>query len=122
MAHIINLKTISDERGSLTVVEDRDLPFKIKRVFYLHSLTKGETRGKHRHKKTIQAMICMNGYCEVYNNNGKKEEKFILDSPDKCLILEPEDWHSMSNFGKNCVIQVLSSEYFDPNDYIYEPY
>jgi len=122
MAHIINLKSFTDERGSLTALEDRDLPFKIKRVFYIYGTREDVTRGKHRHKATIQAMTCLSGSCSVYNHNGKEEENFVLDSPNKCLILEPEDWHSMTNFSDNCVIQVLASKYYDPKDYIYEPY
>ena len=122
MAYLITLKTFSDERGSLTFVEDNQLPFKIKRSFYIHGAKENVVRGKHRHKKAIQAMIVLNGTCEVYNNDGQKEERFLLDSSNKCLILEPRDWHSMSNFTQNAVINVLSSEYFDPKDYIYEPY
>ena len=122
MAHIINLKSFTDERGSLIALEDRALPFKIKRVFYIYGTQENVVRGKHRHKVTIQAMICLNGSCSVYNNNGKEEETFILDSPNKCLILEPKDWHSMTNFSDSCVIQVLASEYYNPDDYIYEPY
>lgn len=122
MAHIIELTTISDDRGSLTVIEDKELPFEIKRSFFIHGLKKDAIRGEHRHKKAIQAMIAMQGSCEVYNNNRKKEETFLLDSPSKCLILQPEDWHYMHKFADHTVIQVLSSINFDPEDYIYEPY
>jgi len=122
MAYLIDIKTIADERGSLTVVEDRQLPFQIKRSFYLHDLKPNEQRGKHRHKKTIQAMICLQGSCKVYNHDGQKEELFTLDSPSKCLILEPKDWHYMQDFAPNTVLNVLSSDYFDKDDYIYEAY
>ena len=122
MAHIINLKTFSDSRGSLTVVEDKQLPFKIKRSFYIHGVKKGEIRGKHRHHKAIQAMICLEGSCKVYNHDGKKEERFTLDNPSKCLVLEPQDWHYMEEFSDHTVLNVLSSEYFSTEDYIYEPY
>ncbi len=122
MAYLIELKTFSDNRGSLTVLEDKQLPFKIKRSFYIHGVKKGEIRGKHRHKKAIQAMLCLEGSCEVYNHDGKKEEWFVLDSPNKCLILEPQDWHYMKDFSDHSVLNVLSSEYFDVADYIYEPY
>lgn len=122
MAHLITLKTFADERGKLTVVEDKQLPFKIKRTFSIYDLEHGSVRGKHRHKKTIQAMICLKGKCEVYNHDGEKEEVFLLDSADKCLILEPKDWHAMMNFSDDVVLQVFASEYFDAKDYIYEPY
>lgn len=122
MAHLIDLKTFTDERGRLTVIEDSQLPFKIKRSFYIYGTKEHVVRGKHRHKKTVQAMICLQGSCEVYNNNGKKEERFLLDNPSKCLILQPEDWHYMDNFGSDTIMQVLASENFDADDYIYEPY
>lgn len=121
MAYIIDLKTLADKRGNLTVIEDKEIPFNIKRVFYIYGVDES-VRGKHRHHKTIQALYCLTGSCEIYNNNGKKEEVFILDRPNKCLVLMPEDWHKMYNFTPNCILQVLASEYFDHNDYIFEEY
>lgn len=120
MAKIIKLKTISQQRGSLTVIE-KIIPFEIKRVFYIYHVD-DSVRGKHRHHKTKQAAICINGSCTIYNNNGSEEEIFEMDSPEKCLLLEPEDWHSMYNFSKDAVLLVLASEYFDAADYIYEEY
>jgi dTDP-4-dehydrorhamnose 3,5-epimerase-like enzyme len=122
MAHIINLKTHIDDRGSLCVLEDKQIPFKIKRIFHIYNTKENITRGEHRHKKTIQALICLNGSCKVYNNDNNKEEEFLLDSPDKCLILEPKDWHKMYDFKNNCILQVLASKYFDLKDYIFKPY
>lgn len=122
MAHIIELKDFTDQRGSLIAIEDKILGFPIKRVFYIYGAQENVVRGKHRHKKTRQAMVCVRGSCLVYNNDGKKEDNFLLDTPKKCLILEPKDWHSMTNFTKDCIIQVLASENFNSDDYIYESY
>ena len=119
MAQIIELTTLSDTRGSLTVIE-KIIPFEIKRVFYIYDVD-NSVRGKHRHKKTRQALVCISGSCRVYNNNGKKvEEDYLLDKPNKCLILEPEDWHYMYEFTKDCVLLVFASEFFDPEDYIFK--
>jgi quercetin dioxygenase-like cupin family protein len=96
------------------------LPFAIKRIFYIFDVL-GE-RGKHRHKKTQQALIVLGGSCSVYVNNGKTEENFILDKSNKCLIIEPEDWHTMDNFSKSATLLVLASEDYDVDDYIHEPY
>ncbi len=120
MAHIINLKTFTDERGNLTVIE-KVLPFDIKRIFYIYGVN-SSVRGNHRHKKTIQAAICIKGSCIISNDNGVKKEDFVLDEPCKCLILNPEDYHSMHNFQPDTILMVLASEHFDVNDYIYEPY
>lgn len=120
MAYLIDLKTFTDTRGNLTVVE-RVIPFSIKRIFYIYGVDES-VRGGHRHKQTFQAAVCIKGHCHIHNNNGKKKEIFVLDNPSKCLILEPEDWHTMDNFTPDAILMVLASEYFDPNDYIFEPY
>lgn len=120
MASIIDLKTFTDARGNLTVIE-KVVPFDIKRIFYIYGVD-GSDRGGHRHHQTRQAAICICGSCLIRNNNGQQEEQFVLDSPAKCLILEPEDWHTMHHFTPDAILMVLASEYFDPQDYIYDPY
>ncbi len=122
MASIINLNTFSDKRGDLTVVE-KIIPFDIKRIYYIYNVEdKNIVRAGHRHKKTIQALICLNGSCEIYSDNSIKKETFTLKSPSECLILNPEDWHTMTNFSKDSVLLVLASEFYDINDYIDTPY
>src|ERR1035437_6163526 len=120
MAKLIDLKTFTDKRGNLTVIE-KVIPFDIKRIFYIYGVDES-IRGGHRHKKTIQAAICLKGSCTISNNDNFKKEAFVLDSPDKCLILEPKDWHQMHSFSKDAILMVLASEYFDQNDYIFEKY
>jgi dTDP-4-dehydrorhamnose 3,5-epimerase-like enzyme len=120
MANLIDLKTFTDKRGNLTVIE-KVIPFDIKRIFYIYGVDQS-VRGGHRHKKTIQAAICIQGSCRINNNNGQKQESFALDTPSKCLILQPEDWHTMSEFTPDAILMVLASEYFDSNDYIYDNY
>lgn len=120
MASLIDLKTFTDHRGSLSVIE-KELPFSVKRVFYIYNVDTS-VRGGHRHKKTIQAAICVNGSCRIYNNNGQKEDFFLMNTPSKCLILQPEDWHQMDQFTPGSVLVVLASESFDIDDYIFEPY
>ena len=119
MAYIIDLPTFGDERGNLTVIE-KVLPFDIKRFYYIYDVT--DQRGGHRHKKTIQALICLGGSCEIYVNNGEKEEIFFLDTPNTCLILDPKDWHTMDKFSQGSTLLVFSSEFYDKNDYIDEEY
>jgi dTDP-4-dehydrorhamnose 3,5-epimerase-like enzyme len=120
MAHIIDLKTFTDKRGNLTVIE-KVIPFDIRRVFYIYGVDDSK-RGGHRHYKTVQAAICIKGSCTIYNNNGEKEETFELDQPNKCLIIEPRDWHTMYNFSPDAILMVFASEYFDEKDYIHQPY
>lgn len=120
MAQLLSLKTFTDVRGNLTVIE-KVIPFEIKRIFYIYGVD-DSVRGGHRHVKTIQAAICLKGSCIIKNNDNKTEQEFLLDSPDKCLILEPKDWHEMHSFTEDAILMVLASEYFDPADYIYEKY
>src|ERR1035437_3322133 len=111
MAHIIDLKTFTDKRGNLTVIE-KVIPFEIKRVFYIYGVD-DSVRGGHRHHKTIQAAICIKGSCIISNNDGQKKEDFILDAPNKCLILNSSDWHTMYHFSSDAILMVFASEYFD---------
>ena len=119
MAYIIELPTFSDERGSLTVVE-KLLPFDIKRFYYIYDVS--FKRGGHRHHKSIQALIALNGSCEIYVNDGEDEKLFLLDTPNKCLIVEPQDWHTMDKFSQGSILLVFASEYYDVDDYIDEEY
>jgi dTDP-4-dehydrorhamnose 3,5-epimerase-like enzyme len=120
MAKLVNLTTHADTRGSLTVIE-KEIGFDIKRVFYIYNV-ENSVRGCHRHKKTIQAAICIKGECKIENNDSTKTEVFLLNSPEKCLILQPEDWHKMYDFSTDAILLVLASEPFNPQDYIYENY
>lgn len=120
MADLIDLKTYIDKRGNLTVIE-KVIPFDIKRIFYIYGVDKS-SRGGHRHKKTIQAAICIKGSCQIMNNNGTHQDSFILNYPSKCLILYPEDYHVMNNFSEDAILMVLASEYYEENDYIFENY
>lgn len=120
MPELIDLQTFTDKRGNLTVIE-KVVPFDIKRIFYIYGVDDSK-RGGHRHHKTIQAAICIKGTCTIYNNNGKEENTFVLDKPNKCLIIKPEDWHTMYDFSEDAILMVLASEYFDAADYILDPY
>lgn len=101
---------------------EKVLPFEIKRVYYIHHVSNGSVRGGHRHKVTQQALICVAGSCEISIDNGSQKENVALDAPTKCLVLAPEDWHTMQHFSTDAVLLVLASEYYDAADYIDEPY
>lgn len=120
MAELLELITHADKRGKLTVVEE-EIPFNIKRVFYIYDVD-DSVRGGHRHHKTRQAAFCIKGECKIRNHDGEKVEVFHLDTPTKCLLLEPHDWHEMYEFSKDAILMVLASEPFSASDYIYEKY
>jgi len=120
MAKLINLPNFSDSRGDLTVIENI-IPFDIKRIFFIYNVD-NSVRGGHRHHRTRQAAFCIKGSCVITSNNGKSIANYTLDSPEKGLILEPEDWHTMQEFSEDAILMVLASQNFDPKDYIMEKY
>ena len=119
MAEIITLPTFSDARGSLTVLE-KCLPFDIKRVYWMYDLN-DQTRGGHRHLKTAQAAICLQGGCTFRIVKDQIETKFKLTSPNQCLLLPPDDWHELMNFEPGTIVLMLASEHFDKADYVLTP-
>ena len=121
MASLFNLITHADSRGKLTVIE-KIVPFDIKRVFYIYGVD-NSSRGYHRHKKTKQVAICLRGSCRIVcSNNLGKSEIFYLNKPDLALNINPEDYHFMDEFSSDALLMVLASEYYNPEDYVYEPY
>jgi dTDP-4-dehydrorhamnose 3,5-epimerase-like enzyme len=120
MAYLLDLQTFTDKRGNLTFIE-KVLPFEIKRIFYIYGVD-DSVRGGHRHHKTIQAAICIKGRCTISNNDSECKKTFLLDQPNKCLLLEPKDWHKMYAFSEDAILMVLASEFFDFADYIFDEY
>jgi len=115
---IIEFKNYSDIRGNLTTIDDV-LPFEIKRVYYIFGEV-GQKRGFHKHKKTRQVAVCINGSCKIVFSKNGIETKYILDNPNKGLLIEPDDFHWIEDFSINSILLVLASENYDSNDYIYE--
>lgn len=119
MAELIELRTITDPRGNLTVIE-HDVGFKIKRVFYIYDVPPEISRGGHRHIKNKQVLICVHGNCKVLVKKGSNTETYLLDSPMRGLRLHPQDWHEMLDFSNDAVLLVLASELYYRSDYIDE--
>ena len=121
MSKIIELKNFSDARGSLIAVQS-ELPFQIKRVFFIFDVPAGVERGGHRHKVTQLALICLNGSCDIDIDNGLETKVIRLDRPTTCLLLSPEDFHIMRNFQPQSVLLVLANTEYNNEDYIFEAY
>jgi hypothetical protein len=118
MAQLIELEQIVEAKGSLVAI-NKVLPFEIRRVYYIFGTPEDVSRGGHKHIKNIQGLICVQGSCAVEVDNEKIQGTYVLDRPNKCLILYPEDWHVMNRFTRDAILLVLASEYYDPTDYIY---
>lgn len=109
----------SDSRGNLAVIEGlKNIPFEIKRVYYIWDFPKEVLRGAHAHHKTRQAMVCVKGSCQVFFDDASKKEEVILDSNNSILMIEPYQWHEMKSLTDECILLVLADALYDEADYI----
>ena len=125
MNHLQKIKTLKlvtngDETGNLIALEGNKLnvPFDIKRVYYVYDTTPGTVRGHHAHKKLKQLLIATSGSCTIVCDDGKEKKEFVLDWPDRALYIEGLIWREMKNFSKGAVLMVLTDEYYSEDDYI----
>lgn len=116
---ILPLHAFSDKRGSLVALEScKNVPFEIKRVYYIFDTSPEFDRGGHAHTNLEQLMLCLAGSCEFVLDDGKTKEKVALDSPKMGLYIGKNMWREMKNFSCDCRLVVLASDYYDENEYI----
>ena len=119
LATILEFKFNGDDRGSLVALESyKNIPFEIKRVYYIFDTKSDVVRGLHAHKDLLQVMVCLKGSCRVVLDDGLITEEIELNSCDKGLVIEKMVWHEMYDFSADCVLLVLANEYYDESDYI----
>ena len=108
-----------DERGQLVALEEfKDIPFEIKRVYYMYDTGEGIHRGFHAHKTLKQILICIHGSCKVLLDNGQEKKMVSLEKPYEGLYISHNMWREMYDFSPDAVLMVLASEYYDESDYI----
>jgi dTDP-4-dehydrorhamnose 3,5-epimerase-like enzyme len=119
MIKLLEFDVKGDSRGSLISLEqNRNIPFDIKRVYYIFDTMDSVRRGFHAHKKLEQVLICVSGSCKVLVDDGSSKEDIVLDNSNKGLLISGLVWREMFDFSADCVLMVLASEYYDENDYI----
>lgn len=115
----VEFSSLGDRRGSLVALEQKaNIPFEIKRVYYIFANEEGISRGFHAHKSLKQVAVCVSGQCKMLLDNGVEKKEVLLDHPTKGVIIEGLIWREMHDFSSDCVLLVIASELFDENDYI----
>ncbi len=118
----IRIRTVKDPDpvyGGLGIIESgRDIPFDIKRIYFIFKAEEGIHRGLHAHKENRQLLFCPYGKIEIVLDDGAERQSVLLDEPSKGLILYPGLWREMIWRQTGSVLCVAASEYYDPDDYI----
>ncbi|MFT5634695.1 MAG: dTDP-4-dehydrorhamnose 3,5-epimerase-like enzyme [Cognaticolwellia sp.] len=115
----IQFQNHGDDRGSLVALEDhKNIPFTIKRVYYLFNTQEQVRRGFHAHKQLKQLAVVLKGSCRFLLDDGKEKIDILLDNPAQGLYIESFVWREMYDFSEDCVLLVLADSFYDESDYI----
>ncbi len=118
---LIDLPKIVDPRGNLTVAEGlKNVPFDIRRVYWLYDIPGGEGRGGHPHKQIKQLLIAVSGSFHVTLDNGKEKQTYLLNHPYQALLIDTGIWRTLDDFSSGAVCVVLASDWYEEEDYIYD--
>lgn len=118
---MISLPKILDDRGNLSFIESENhIPFKIRRSYWIYDVPGGQLRGSHAFKKQHELIVALSGSFDVVLHNGKEENRYSLRRSYYGLYVPPMHYRTLDNFSTNSVALVLSSETYDPDDYIWD--
>lgn len=108
-----------DDRGMLVALEEyKDIPFEVKRVYYMYDTKTDVHRGFHAHKKLEQILVCIHGQCKILLDNGEEKKIVFLEKPYEGLYVPNVMWREMYDFSEDAVLLVLASEPYREEDYI----
>lgn len=117
--NLLHLNQIGDRNGHITAINNNvELPFAVKRIFYLYDIPGGESRGAHAHKECHQFLVAASGSFEVLLDDGKTKRQVLLNRPDLGLHIPSGIWASEINFSSGSICLVLASDVYDEKDYI----
>lgn len=116
---ILPLNKIHNRAGNITIVEgNKNVPFDIKRVYYLYDIPSGEDRGGHAHKELYQLIVSASGSFNVLLDDGLNKKVVTLNRPDYGLLVVPGIWRELMEFSSGAICLVLASHKYDENDYL----
>lgn len=118
--NLVKIRTINnEENGCLSFAEiNTEIPFEIKRLYYIYGVPEGKIRGHHAHKSLNQLLVCLNGEVEIETDDGVCKESVLLDSPSKGLIVSSGIWRTMKFNKKDSILMVAASDFYSEDDYI----
>jgi dTDP-4-dehydrorhamnose 3,5-epimerase-like enzyme len=115
----IQLQKHGDDRGMLIALEkDRNVPFDIRRVYYLFATNRDVHRGQHAHRHLHQLAVPVRGSVTILLDDGNGPVEVVLDDPAQGLLIGRMVWRELYNFSQDCVLMVLADQLYDPADYI----
>jgi len=116
---LLEISKINNEAGNLTILENGlNIPFDVKRIYYLYDVPSGSARGGHAHIELEQYIIAASGSYDVILDDGKNKKKFTLNRPNLALHILPGMWRELDNFSSGSISMVLASQLYDEKDYI----
>lgn len=116
---ILKLPKIHNRAGNITAIEENiNIPFDIKRIYYLYDIPGGESRGGHAHKILKQLLVAVNGSFDVLLDDGINKKSYTLNQSYNGLYIVSGIWRELSNFSSGAICLVLASDVYDKNDYI----
>jgi dTDP-4-dehydrorhamnose 3,5-epimerase-like enzyme len=116
---LIPMDVFGDKRGKLVSLESlKNVPFEIKRVYYIFDTLPDEERGKHAHRNLEQIIIAIDGSCQFLVDDGNTQEEIWLNRPDVGLYIGKNMWREMRHFSYGCKLMVLANDYYDEKEYI----
>lgn len=117
---IIELPKLLDRRGNLSIIEElKNVPFEIKRVYWIYDVPGGEVRGGHAYKENEEFIVALSGSFDVVLNDGEGEKTYPLNRSYYGIYVPKRVWRRMENFSTNSLALVLSSTLYEPEDYIF---
>lgn len=117
--YVIDISKIHNEAGNISILENgENIPFDVKRIYYLYDVPSGEARGGHAHYKLEQYIVAASGSFDVILNDGINKRRFSLNRPNLALHIVPGLWRELDNFSSGSICMVLASHTYDEKDYI----
>lgn len=118
---VIDISKVHNDAGNITVVENnKNIPFEVKRIYYLYDVPSGESRGGHAHYELEQFIIAASGSFDVILDDGVNKKTVSLNRPNLALQIVPGLWRELDNFSSGSICMVLASHVYDEKDYIRE--